>query len=67
MENNQNKGSIWRKWDLHIHSPKVFLNNQFSNASTDDFVKKISESEMVAVGLTNYFRFDDSELGEIKK
>jgi len=66
MENNQNKGSIWRKWDLHIHSPKVFLNNQFSNASTDDFVKKISESEMVAVGLTNYFRFDDSELGEIK-
>src|SRR3989344_535916 len=66
MENSQNKGSIWRKWDLHIHSPKVFLNNQFGNISTDDFVNKISESEIVAVGLTNYFRFDDSELGEIK-
>lgn len=60
------KGSIWRKWDLHIHSPKAFLNNQFSTVSTDDFVNKISESEIVAVGLTNYFRFDDSELGEIK-
>ena len=66
MENSQNKGSIWRKWDLHIHSPKVFLNNQFGNVNTDDFVNKISESEIVAVGLTNYFRFDDLELGEIK-
>ena len=66
MENNQNKGSIWQKWDLHTHSPKVFLNNQFGNVSVDDFVNKISESEIVAVGLTNYFRFDDSEFGEIK-
>src|SRR3989338_2335348 len=66
MENSQNKGSILRKWDLHIHSPKVFLNNQFGNVNTDDFVNKISESEIVAVGLTNYFRFDDLELGEIK-
>src|SRR5579864_2918520 len=23
------RGSVWRKWDLHIHSPKSALNNQF--------------------------------------
>ncbi len=51
---------------MHIHSPKVFLNNQFGSITTEDFVNKISESEIVAVGLTNYFKFDDSELGEIK-
>lgn len=60
------KGSEWRKWDLHVHSPKVFLNNQFGSITTDDFVNKISDSEIVAVGLANYFRFDDAELGEIK-
>ncbi len=61
-----NRGSEWRKWDLHVHSPKVFLNNQFGTISVDDFVNKINESEIVAIGLTNYFRFDDTELGEIK-
>lgn len=61
-----NRGSEWRKWDLHVHTPKVFLNNQFGTTSNDDFVNKISESGIVAVGLTNYFRFDDAELGEIK-
>jgi len=65
-EQKYNRGSEWRKWDLHVHSPKVFLNNQFGTTSNDDFVNKISESGIVAVGLTNYFRFDDSELGEIK-
>lgn len=65
-EQEYKRGSEWRKWDLHVHSPKVFLNNQFGTTSNDDFVKKISESGIVAVGLTNYFRFDDSELGEIK-
>ena len=66
MANYFIKGSEWRKWDLHVHSPKVFLANEFGDTSVDDFVNKISESEIVAIGLTNYFRFDDTELGEIK-
>jgi len=64
---NSPRGSIWRKWDLHIHSPKTFLNKQFNGVSADDFVNKVSESEIVAVGLTNYFRFDGSELEDIKR
>ena len=60
------RGSEWQKWDLHMHSPKVFLNNQFDSSSVDNFMGKICESGIVAVGLTNYFRFDDSELKEIK-
>jgi len=27
-------GSIWRKWDFHIHSPLSLLNNQFRNCMT---------------------------------
>lgn len=63
---NNNRGSVWRKWDLHMHSPKVFLNNQYGSTSTEDFVNKIVNAEITAVGLTNYFRFDEAELGEIK-
>ena len=66
-EDGYKRGSEWRKWDLHVHTPKTFLNDQFSGASVDEFVKKISNSGVVAVGLTNYFRFDDLELGEIKE
>lgn len=61
------QGSIWNKWDLHLHSPKSFLANNFNNCSTDDFVKAISDASIKAVGLTNYFRFDEAELGEIKQ
>ncbi|MBW1940721.1 MAG: ATPase, partial [Deltaproteobacteria bacterium] len=60
------RGSEWQKWDLHVHSPKVFLNNQYGNASAEDFVNKLVDSKITAVGLTNYFRFDDEELGDIK-
>jgi hypothetical protein len=61
------QGSTWKKWDLHIHSPKSFLNNEYGNCNIDDFVKKVVESGVEAIGLTNYFRFDDDELGIIKK
>lgn len=61
------RGSEWRKWDLHLHSPKTFLANKYANCSIDDFVKKIVDSGIEAIGLTNYFRFDDAEYGEIKK
>ena len=62
-----NRGSVWRKWDLHVHSPCTFLNNGFDTKSIDDFVMKVYKSGVAAVGLTNYFRFADLELGEIKK
>lgn len=60
-------GSLWNRWDLHLHSPKCFLANEYSNCTTDDFVKSVVEAEIKAIGLTNYFRFDEAELGEIKQ
>lgn len=61
------RGSLWNKWDLHIHSPKTFLANNFQNCSTDDYVKAIVDSGVKAIGLTNYFRFHEEELGSIKQ
>ncbi|WP_379964185.1 TrlF family AAA-like ATPase [Epilithonimonas sp. UC225_85] len=54
-----NRGSEWRKWDLHLHSPYTFLNKY--TCSDDDFVNKIIGEELCCIGLTNYFKFDNKE------
>src|SRR3989344_1307526 len=61
------RGSLWNKWDLHMHSPKTFLANRYNNCSVEDFVESIDDAGNKAVGLTNYFRFDEDELGDIKQ
>ncbi len=58
---NYPQGSIWRKWDLHVHTPFSYLNNQFGN-NFDDYVKqlfqKAIEKSITAIGLTDYFTID---------
>ena len=56
------RGSEWHKWDLHLHTPKTWLGNQFGTVSTDNFVSKVVESGVAVVGLTNYFKFADGEI-----
>lgn len=58
---NIGQGSIWRKWDLHVHTPASHLNNQFPN-DWDEYVKalfKIAiEKEIAALGISDYFTVD---------
>jgi ABC-type lipoprotein export system ATPase subunit len=58
---NDPKGSIWRKWDLHIHTPYSYLNNGFG----DDFdlyvktlFKKAISKNIASIGITDYFTID---------
>lgn len=55
------KGSIWRKWDLHVHTPFSVLNNGFGN-DWDEYVenlfKKAIENNIAAIGITDYFSID---------
>ena len=56
--NNFNRGSEWRKWDLHIHTPYSYLNNQFGS-NFGDYVKKLFisaiENDISVIGITDYF------------
>jgi len=58
---NDIKGSIWRKWDLHIHSPYSFLNNGFGD-DFDFYVKTLFRTaiskNIAAIGITDYFTID---------
>lgn len=58
------KGAEWRKWDLHLHSPYTFLNNQFGSSSKEDYIQTILDKNLTTVGYTNYFKFheDDKEI-----
>ncbi|MDQ2086987.1 hypothetical protein RBH29_11165 [Herbivorax sp. ANBcel31] len=57
------KGSEWRKWDLHIHSPETALNNQFKGKNLDEkwknYIDEIEKLEDIKVlGITDYFSID---------
>lgn len=57
------RGSIWRKWDLHVHTPESVFNNQFSHSANgpdwEAYLSAIEALTDVAVlGFTDYFSID---------
>lgn len=65
------KGSIWKKWDLHIHTPASFHWNggkQFADMDTvekkvslNEIVRAINDSDVVAFAVVDYWTFDGFE------
>lgn len=68
-----NRGSIWRKWDFHVHTPYSVLNNNYGfnpyemkGAELDrafgSFFKKLFteavENNIAAIGITDYFMIE---------
>ncbi len=58
---NDKRGSIWRKWDFHVHTPFSVLNNGFGE-DFDIYVKKLFKTaiskNIAAIGVTDYFTID---------
>lgn len=52
------RGSVWSKWDLHVHTPESIFNNGFGS-DWDTYVKNLFErailNEVQAIGITDYF------------
>lgn len=67
----KNRGSQFRKWDLHLHSCYSCLNNHYpsdenGNKNEEQFIKTIKSKGLSAIGLTNYFNFTDKDF-ELKE
>ncbi|HFK5555023.1 TPA: TrlF family AAA-like ATPase [Elizabethkingia anophelis] len=61
-----NRGSEWRKWDLHIHSPKTHsTSNKYNSLSIQDFCNEIIKKGITVIGLTNYFYITENEYNEV--
>ncbi|WP_345987035.1 hypothetical protein WCX18_07650 [Sulfurimonas sp. HSL1-2] len=58
---NFNRGSEWRKWDLHVHTPYSYLNNQFGD-DFDEYVKTLFLNaithQIAVIGITDYFSIE---------
>ena len=47
------RGSEWRRWDLHVHTPDTVLNNQFGD--WEEYLAEIeAHSEVRVLGVTDY-------------
>jgi len=59
-----NRGSEWRRWEPHIHTPGTVLNNQFG--AVDPWPAYLAALEQVtpkieAIGVTDYYVTDNYE------
>ncbi|HEX3069354.1 MAG TPA: hypothetical protein VHX14_12355, partial [Thermoanaerobaculia bacterium] len=55
---NDPQGSLWRRWDLHVHTPASALNNQFGG-DWDRYVHALFcgaiSRNIAVVGVTDYY------------
>ncbi len=58
-------GSIWRRWDLHVHTPESILGDSFHGISWSDYVDALEESsnrhKIAVMGVTDYMTMDGYE------
>jgi ABC-type lipoprotein export system ATPase subunit len=64
---NDPKGSIWRKWDLHVHTPASFQwnGNKFRFADNEEkrqliqqILDSMESSDIAVFGIMDYWTFD---------
>ena len=60
----ENRGSVWRKWDLHIHSP-ASIKQQYTNTEEgwEKFINALENlpEEVKVIGITDYYFIDGYE------
>jgi ABC-type lipoprotein export system ATPase subunit len=56
---HDSRGSLWHRWDPHLHAPGTLLNDQFGG-DWDKYLERIEQSEpkIEALGVTDYFCID---------
>lgn len=68
---HDDRGSIWRRWDPHIHTPGTVLNDQYSGTNPwEAFLARIEASDppIEALGITDYFGVEPYErVQELKR
>lgn len=66
MDNKYNRGSEWRKWDLHVHTPKSIY-NRFGADTDETWGKYILDLESLSddfavIGVNDYMFLDGYEI-----
>ncbi len=66
MSKDFSRGSEWRKWDLHLHTPSSF---DYKNCAVtnDDIVNKLIENEIKLAVITDHHYIDVNRFFELKR
>ncbi len=61
MSDTISRGSVWRRWDPHLHAPGTLFNDQFKGPQAwEDYLARLETSEprLEAIGVTDYYGVD---------
>ncbi len=62
---NDPKGSLWRKWDLHFHTPSSY-DYQGGSVTNEEIIQKLKEQNIAAVAITDHHFMDVDRINELK-
>lgn len=65
MNNNFSRGSEWRKWDLHLHTPSSY-DYQNGSVTNEDIVNKLVENNIALAVITDHHYIDVERFFELK-
>lgn len=67
ISNDLTAGSIWRRWDPHVHLPGTLLNDQFSGTTLETALDTLAACDPMiqVVGITDYFSTRSFRAAEI--
>lgn len=55
-------GSVWRKWDLHVHTPASYTwDRAVDDNAYKEIIKKMNKSDVEAFAVTDYWTFKGYE------
>src|SRR5688572_14616301 len=56
------RGSEWRRWDLHVHTPLSILENEFprplGRPDWEPYITALEQQPIAVFGITDYFTID---------
>ena len=59
------RGSEWRRWDLHVHTPESRLGSPFGGLTWEQYVTAVeteaTEAKISVIGVTDYMTIDGYE------
>lgn len=61
-----NRGSEWRIWDLHFHTPSSY-DYQGKNVKNQDIINTLSENNVSVVAITDHHVIDIERIEDLQR
>ncbi len=61
-----NRGSEWRKWDLHFHTPSSYDYSKNKSITNQEIVDKLIENNIAVVAITDHHIIDIERIKELQ-